>query len=52
MMIINWVHGECAECGDVMKVIASEKFGTCKQCLLISQVRRIATILEGHMGWD
>ena len=52
MIIIDWIQGECGECGDKMKIMPSEKYGTCKQCNLIEEITKIASILEQHMGWN
>lgn len=51
MIPFTWTQGECGDCGDKMKVLPSEKYGTCKQCRFIEELTKIAEILEQHMGW-
>lgn len=51
---MGWEEGECGECGDSMLVILmiDQHTGTCKQCRLIEAMDKIASILEGHLGWN
>jgi hypothetical protein len=51
MIELNWIDGECNECGEKVKTI----FGTsetCKGCKHIQVLERIAHVLEQHMGWS
>ena len=51
MIKVNWIDGECNECGDPVKtVIGFEE--TCKACKHIKVLERIAYCLEQHIGWS
>ena len=53
MIKIDWMDGECDECGDKMKVVLSmNPGGTCKACKHIQALERIAHVLEQHIGWS
>jgi len=52
MIHMSWSQGECGECGDKMKVIGLNESSTCKQCRVIEALDKIASILEGHLGWS
>ena len=54
MISLNWVQGECGECGDDMKVLDIDirSSGICKQCQLLAKFERIAYALECQVGLD
>jgi predicted nucleic acid-binding Zn ribbon protein len=53
MIKVNWTDGECSECGDRMKVVATMNFDdVCKACQHIKVLERIAYVLEQHIGWS
>jgi len=51
MLTINWIDGECTECGDPVKTIIGHH-ETCKACKHIQVLERIAYVLEQRLGWD
>jgi hypothetical protein len=51
MIKINWIKGECNECGDLVNTIIGHH-ETCKACKHIAVLERIAYVLEQRLGWD
>lgn len=53
MIKINWIDGECDECGNKM-MVSSVSIGTelCNACRHIQALEKIAYILENNMGWN
>lgn len=53
MIRINWIQGQCDECGETMPVpnvsIGHEE---CKACRHIKALEKIAYLLEQRLGWD
>ncbi len=51
MIKVDWIDGECNECGDPVKTVYGHE-ETCKACKHIQALIRIAYVLEQRLGWD